>query len=155
MSDTSTEELLSHVDNIWSILRNRVAAGSSSSKKRRTGFFRSSTTSPLDLMQQEEIKDEHISIMVNLERRLFNFMSQWINIVLQMNIENPNLDDILSPLIGFVQSHCDSEKAKVLIDAVNEAKEQGPPRLVSFSPAEISTELVPPGERYVKSTAYP
>ena len=66
-----------------------------------------------------------------------------------------NLDDILSPLIGFVQSHCDSEKAKVLIDAVNEAKEQGPPRLVSFSPAEISTELVPPGERYVKSTAYP
>lgn len=136
-------DLLERLEDVLSHLKSKLIP--TSGKKRRTGFFKSSQAIS-ELLHSNELKEEDISNVVNFERRLFNFLFQWVTVLIQISNETFQEKD-LSPLLEFVSVQCGHDKYKIIqnhIAGMNASKPS--PKQLSFD-GIIEIEHVPPGER--------
>lgn len=135
-------ELLERLEDVLSHLKQKLVP---TAKKRRTGFFKSSQAIS-ELLHSNELKEEDISNVVNFERRLFNFLFQWVSIIVQLS-DGKLHESELSPILEFVTCQCGFDKQKIILNYINDSHtSKSIPRSISFD-TMIENEFVPPGER--------
>ena len=100
--------ILEKLEEVFEILRNKLIPQTT---KKRKKLFRVPSGGPEVINTAEVIKDEQISAIVNLERRLFNFLFQWIQFRVQTENINVPWNERFAPLLRLAY-HCGAEKVE-------------------------------------------
>ena len=108
--------VMTHLEETFNLLREKLlpTGKGNASGSRKKGFFRTTSGGPEVINTADVIKDEQISAIVNLERRLYNFIAQWIQLRAHMHTSQaPPLAQQFAPVLKFAY-HCGPERVTAL-----------------------------------------